>query len=150
MTFKRYRMENNLKQMELVDLMRESGVEITQPTLSLIENDKLEPTVAQAAWLAGVSEANRDLSTEEEVMLEILTNAEEPVTRHYLRLRLGFTDRHNRKLIEGLRQKGYWIVAENGGYALTKDPEEFKRWSTKYTNYARAILKTDAAMRRWL
>ena len=149
MTFKQYRTENNLKQTELVDLMRESGVEITQPTLSLIENDKIEPTVAQAAWLAGVAGANRDLTAEEEMLLDILYNADGPVTRAGLRLRLGFTDRHNRKLIEGLRQKGFWVVEENG-YFLTEDPEVFKRWSMKYTNYARAILKTDAAMRRWL
>lgn len=150
MTFKQYRTENNLKQTELVDLMRESGVEITQPTLSLIENDKLEPTVAQAAWLAGVAGADRGLTTEEEMILDILSNAEGPITRGFLRLRLGFTDRHNRKLIEGLRQKGYWVISEDGGYKLTTDPDEFRRWSMKYTNYARAILKTDAAMRRWL
>lgn len=152
MTFKQYRTEHGLKQKELVELMRESGVEITQPTLSMIENNRIDPTVEQAAWLAGAQIEDEGLTEEEEVFLEKLkyTSKGEPLCRSELQGIFGEEDRRNRRLIGSLRLKGYWIVEDGAGYYLTDDPDEFKRWSFKYTAYARTILRTDAAMRRKL
>lgn len=152
MTFKEFRNEHGLKQIDLVELMRESGVEITQPTLSMIENNRIEPTVEQASWLAGAQVEDSDLTDEEEVLLEKLkhTSKYEPLDRGDLQGIFGEEDRRNRRLIGSLRLKGYWIVEDGGGYFLTTDPDEFKRWSFKYTAYARTILRTDAAMRRKL
>ena len=152
MTFKQYRAEHGLKQIDLVELMRESGVEITQPTLSMIENNHIEPTVEQASWLAGAEIDDESLTQEEEVILEKLKNTsrDEPLGRGDLQGLFGEEDRRNRRLIGSLRLKGYWIVEDGAGYYLTDDPDEFKRWSFKYTAYARTILRTDAAMRRKL
>lgn len=149
MTFKEYRRENGLRQSDLVKLMNEYGVEITQPHLSLIENNKMDPTPSQAAWLAGVSAENSDLTAEEEEMLEILKKASPglPITRESLASWHG-KDRRNRLVIASLRSKGYWIVENKEGYYITEDPEVFNEWSIRYTAYARTILKTEAAMRK--
>lgn len=150
MTFKSYREKYHLKQTELVAAMREYGVDITQPQLSMIENGKIEPTIEQAAWLAGVS-ADADLTDEEEQMLEFLKTASPayPITRRALSAWCK-SDRANRLTIASLRAKGYWIVENKEGYYITEDPEVFKEWSIRYTAYARTILKTEAAMRKRL
>lgn len=151
MTFKEYRHKNHLKQTELVALMNEYGVEISQPHLSLIENGKMDPTLEQSAWLAGVTEDADLLTTEEEQMLEFLktTSPTYPITRRSLSA-WNRGDRENRKTIASLRAKGYWIVENKEGYYITDDPEVFKEWSIRYTAYARTILRTEAAMRKRL
>lgn len=150
MTFKQYRAEKGLKQIDLVDLMRENGVEITQPILSMIENNKLEPTLEQAAWLAGASAKVEEMTPNEHLVMEFLKYAPRPITRQELKSITKLTDVANRQIIASLRAKGEWIVENGSGYYLTKDRDEFLNWSARYTSYARTILRTDAAMRRRL
>lgn len=152
MTFKEYRHKYHLKQTELVAIMNEYGVDISQPHLSLIENGKMDPTLEQSAWLAGVTgDSEGFLTTEEEQMLEFLKTASQtyPITRRSLSA-WNRSDRENRKTIANLRAKGYWIVENKEGYYITDDPEVFKEWSIRYTAYARTILRTEAAMRKRL
>ena len=151
MTFRDYRHKYHLKQIELVEIMREYGVEISQPHLSLIENGKTDPTPEQAAWLAGVSAEESELTAEEEEMLQFLksSSADFPITRKSLTAWCG-KDRKNRLVIASLRAKGYWIVENKAGYYITDDPVVFKEWAVRYTAYARTILKTEAAMRKRL
>ena len=153
MTFKQSRMDRGMKQTEMVALMRECGIEITQPVLSMIENNKLDPTVEMSAWLAGmVSETEEPMTQIEETVLDLLNNASRdyPLTREKMRDYTHQADPVNRRAISNLRRRGLWIVSGDLGYYITKDPEELKSWSMKYTAYARSILLTDTAMRRRL
>ena len=153
MTFKEYRRENDLKQIELVELMREAGLEISQPVLSNIENGKTDPTPEMCAWLAAMEEnQDEDLNATETSILEHLRKASKdyPLSRAMMMAVSGLTDRECRRILGKLRDKGHWIVDSDHGYYITDDKDVFLGWSLKYTAYARTILKHDTAMRRKL
>lgn len=173
MTLKEMRLALGLTQGELAEMFREEGIGkgIDKALISKIEAGTVFPSEAMieaccnrlfspadernnAKGITTQSETktaqNGDLSLEEEVVLDRLmqTDIDHRLTRSEVSLLIAQTDRQARKLIEGLRAKGYRIGSGLGrkGYWLITGESEYKAFRAEYSARAFAVHKTVRAM----
>lgn len=173
MTLKEMRIALGMTQGELAEMFKEDGLGkgIDKALISKIEAGTVEPTYAmlEACCNRLFSHAderktdkgittqngtktpqNGDLSLEEQVVLDRLeeTDVDHRLTRSEIVLIIGGTDRAARKLIEGLRYKGYRIGSGLGrsGYWLIDSESEYKQFRAEYASRAYAVHKTVQAM----
>ena len=175
MTLKEMRAALGMTQGELAQMFVEAGLGrgIDKALISKIEAGTVEPTYAmleaccnrlfrpadernEAKGITTQSETkssqNGDLSLEEEVILDRLmqTDIDHRLTRTEVGLLTAQSDRQARKLIEGLRAKGYRIGSGLGekGYWLIDSEIEYKHFRAEYASRAYTVHKTVQAMDR--
>lgn len=149
MTLKEYRQKRGMTLKDLSEELKELDPRITVPLLSYMENGVVETPDSVKEFLARKRVIVEEPLTEnEDIVLRCLTGhfKDSPMERGDLKYWSGLPDRIVRKAIEGLRNRGYWILNDGYGYYLTNDREELKRWLAVYTARARSVFKTAGAM----
>lgn len=150
MTLKEYRTANKLTVRKLTEELKTVDPRFTMAMVSNMENGVVEPPERVKAWLAGKQIAmNEDpLTEEEDIVIRCLTShhKDNPIERGDLKFWTGLTDRVMRKAIEGLRNRGYWILNDGYGYYITFNKEDLEPWINKERARARSINRTVQAM----
>lgn len=150
MTLKEYRTANKLTVRKLTEELKTVDPRFTMAMVSNMENGVVEPPERVKAWLAGKQIAmNEDpLTEEEDIVIRCLTghNKDNPIARGDLKFWTGLTDRVMRKAIEGLRNRGYWILNDGYGYYITFNKDDLEPWINKERARARSINRTVQAM----
>lgn len=171
MEWKALREKAGLKQSELVARIVADGVRFDAPLLSKIECGIVHPgaqldkalrkhlQVAESAensnadTLDDVTPAAAQKGDYTDKLSEIIPEGEDnAVTRTYLTIKLGLSDREVRKAIEAARADGLLICnAQDGrGYFQTKDVAFLKAQYRQDTARAMAILKRRKPLRDYL
>lgn len=175
MTLKEMRTALGMTQGELAQMFVEAGLGkgIDKALISKIEAGTVEPTSAMLEACCnrlfspaderkadkGITtqngtktSQNGDLSLDEQVVLDCLekTDVDHRITRSEIGQIIGQKDRAARKLIEGLRVKGYRIGSGLGekGYWLIDSEIEYRQFRAEYASRAYAVHKTVQAMDR--
>lgn len=150
MTLKEYKAINKLTVRELTDELRNVDPRFTPAMVSNMANGVVDPPEAVKAWLAGKQIAMNEepLTEEEDIVLRCLTGhfKDKPMERGELKYWTGLSDRIMRKAIEGLRNRGYWILNDGYGYYITFNREDLEPWINKERARARSINRTVQAM----
>lgn len=150
MTLKEYRTANKLTVRKLTEELKTVDSRFTMAMVSNMENGVVEPPERVKAWLAGKQIAmNEDpLTEEEDIVIRCLTGHQKdnPIERGDLKFWTGLTDRVMRKAIEGLRNRGYWILNDGYGYYITFNKDDLEPWINKERARARSINRTVQAM----
>lgn len=150
MTLKEYRTANKLTVRKLTEELKTVDPRFTMAMVSNMENGVVEPPERVKAWLAGKQIAmNEDpLTEEEDIVIRCLTGhfKDKPMEREELKYWTGLSDRIMRKAIEGLRNRGYWILNDGYGYYITFNKDDLEPWINKERARARSINRTVQAM----
>lgn len=171
MNWKAVRERAGLKQSELAALISADGVKIDAPLISKIECEIVKPgeQIEKAlrkhlqVALAGERDEAEELDGKElkiakkgeyteKLMTLIPEDEDNAVTRNYLSIKLGLSDRVVRRAIEEARADGLLICnAQDGrGYYQSKDIAALKRQYLQDTARAMAILKRRKPLRDYL
>lgn len=146
MTIKEYKDTNGLTYGELLEKVKPIEPKITVPLLSYMCSGFIAETPAISAWLT--KQDKSELTPMEASVLLYLKDAERSVSRQELKDFTKLPDRQNRKIIENLRGRGWWIVnGEDGtGYKYTKEFREVEDFVWTYTARSKTIFRNAAAM----
>ena len=121
MTLKEYRTANKLTVRKLTEELKTVDPRFTMAMVSNMENGEVEPP-------------------------EGGHHKDNPIDRGDLKFWTGLTDRVMRKAIEGLRNRGYWILNDGYGYYITFNKDDLEPWINKERARARSINRTVQAM----
>ena len=150
MTLKEYRSANKLTVRKLTEELKTVDPRFSMAMVSNMENGVVEPPEGVKAWLAGKQIAMHEdpLTEEEDIVLRCLAGhfKDKPMEREELKYWTGLSDRIMRKAIEGLRNRGYWILNDGYGYYITFNKEDLEPWINKERARARSINRTVQAM----
>lgn len=150
MTLKEYKEANGLTVRQLTEELKAIDSRFTSAMVSNMTNGVVEPTEAIKTWLAGkqIQLSEEPLTQAEDIVLRCLTGhyKDNPMERVDLKYWSGLPDRIARKAIEGLRNRGYWILNDGNGYYITFNKSDIEPWVKKEQARARSINRTVRAM----
>lgn len=164
MTLTEFRKANNMKQEDMVEMLKPAVPWLTRPIFSLYErglvrSDELSSCIQNVFGLESdenpsadksVKEAPRPL-TDEIWGLQtyiLLRRAEEPLTRSQLVSMTGMSDREVRREIAELRKAGVRVASSSktAGYWLCQTEEDYRHLRAEMYSRIRDIAKTIRAM----